>query len=217
MMGVLDGKIAVVTGAGAGYGRAIALALGSAGATVLAADRDPDFAEDTAAAIRELGGSAEGFAVHPCDSRGMRAMAGATVQHFGHIDLWVAAPLATPPGALLEATDEQWHAFLEDAVVAPQVAVQACAREMLASGHAGEILLVAPPEGDEPAAHMVRMNTLALARWWNTELAGRGIRVEALEPIAHRHAEGVHGLVAVACVSVSGDAGMAGVFAAGSG
>ncbi|HMS58758.1 MAG TPA: SDR family NAD(P)-dependent oxidoreductase [Tepidiformaceae bacterium] len=58
----LEDNVAVVMGAGAGYGRAVAIALGQAGAIVLAADRDPELAEDTAATVRELGGSGEGFA-----------------------------------------------------------------------------------------------------------------------------------------------------------
>ncbi len=210
----LEDNVAVVMGAGAGYGRAVAIALGQAGAIVLAADRDPELAEDTAATVRELGGSGEGFAVHPCDGRGVRAMASATVQHFGRIDVCVVAPFPPAPGPLVEAADERWHAYLEEALVAPQVAIQACVREMLATGHAGDIILVAPPD-DPGAAGLVRAGTLALARWWEAELRPTGIRVAALEPRHHDATDSLHALVAVACVTVTAEASAPGAFAAG--
>jgi len=213
MGGTLHGRVVVVMGAGTAYGRAVALALGRAGATVLAADRDPDLAEDTAAAIREDGGWGEGFAVEPCDGRGVRAMASATVQHLGRIDACVVAPLPPPPGNLVDAPDDRWHAFLGEALIAPHVAIQACVREMLAGHHPGDIILVAPP--DEPgAAAMVRANVLALARWWAAELADTPIRVEALEPRAEPAPVTLHALVAVACLGIDAP-GVSALFAAG--
>jgi len=213
MGGPLDGKVVVVMGAGAGYGRAVARTVGRAGATILAADRDPDLAEDTAAAIREDGGWGEGFAVEPCDGRGVRAMASATVQHLGRIDACVVAPLPPPPGSLVDATDERWHAFLEEALIAPQVAIQACVREMLAGRHPGDIILVAPPE--EPGASaMVRANVLALARWWAADLASTAIHVEALEPRPDPAPASLHAFVAVACVGIDAE-GVSALFAAG--
>ena len=147
-------------------------------------------------------------------SSAVRAMASATVQHFGRIDVCVVAPLPPSPGPLVEAPDERWHAYLEDALVAPQVAIQACVREMLATGHAGDIILVAPP--DEPgAAGLVRAGTLALARWWEAELRPTGIRVAALEPRHHESADSLHALVAVACVTVTVEAATPGAFAVG--
>ncbi len=58
-MNRLDGKHAVVTGAGSGIGRAIALGLAAEGAAVLAADIDPETAARTAEEIAEAGGRAE--------------------------------------------------------------------------------------------------------------------------------------------------------------
>jgi len=58
----LQGKNAVVTGAGRGIGRAIALQLAEAGARVAAADIDPDNADDTSAAIQESAG--ESLSIH---------------------------------------------------------------------------------------------------------------------------------------------------------
>ncbi len=58
----LEGKIAVVTGAGQGIGRAIAIHLAEAGASVAAADINADTVQDTSAAIAESGG--ESLAIH---------------------------------------------------------------------------------------------------------------------------------------------------------
>jgi NAD(P)-dependent dehydrogenase (short-subunit alcohol dehydrogenase family) len=65
-MGVLDGKIAIVTGAGQGIGRGIALALAKEGARVAVADIDGDDASAVAAQIEATGGAA---LAHRCDIR----------------------------------------------------------------------------------------------------------------------------------------------------
>ena len=67
MTGLLDGRIALITGAGSGIGEAIAYAMAEAGARVIAADIDESTAERTAAAI---GREAEGFACDVTDRVG---------------------------------------------------------------------------------------------------------------------------------------------------
>ncbi len=59
----VDGRVAVVTGAGSGIGRGCALALAGAGATVVCADVHADTAEETAEQIRAAGGNGEGTAL----------------------------------------------------------------------------------------------------------------------------------------------------------
>ena len=57
-MGMIDGKVAIVTGSGRGIGGATARKLGAEGALVVVSDIDPAPAEETVAAIRDAGGSA---------------------------------------------------------------------------------------------------------------------------------------------------------------
>ena len=87
----LTGRRAVVTGAGRGIGRAVALGLAREGARVALVARDRDALEQTAAAVRELGAEA---LVHPADTRdddAVRAMVAAVVGAWGGVDVLVNA------------------------------------------------------------------------------------------------------------------------------
>ncbi|HEX9806739.1 MAG TPA: SDR family NAD(P)-dependent oxidoreductase, partial [Alteraurantiacibacter sp.] len=89
-MGILDGQVALVTGAGRGFGRAIAERFASEGANVALAARSKDQLDEVAAAIRADGG--EAIAV-PCDITSPAAIGDAisTVEdHFGSVGLLVS-------------------------------------------------------------------------------------------------------------------------------
>jgi NAD(P)-dependent dehydrogenase (short-subunit alcohol dehydrogenase family) len=88
-MKVLDGRLALVTGAGRGLGAAIARGLAEAGATVVVADIAPGLALETAAAI-----SAAGYRAHPlhldvADRPGLAAAAETVAREFGHVSILV--------------------------------------------------------------------------------------------------------------------------------
>ena len=86
MGGMLDGKAALITGAGNGIGRATALLFAQEGARVAAADLNLDGAQETAAAIRESGGEAIALAVEVVEAEQVEAMLDAAVEAFGRID-----------------------------------------------------------------------------------------------------------------------------------
>lgn len=75
MTGLLDGHVALVTGAASGIGRAIALGFAAAGATVVATDRDPDGAQATAAAIRAARHRAVAYGLDVTDRQASAALA----------------------------------------------------------------------------------------------------------------------------------------------
>ena len=85
----LDGKIAVVTGAGSGIGRAIAVLLARQGARVTALDLGYDAARATATAIAEAGGQAEARACDVGEATGVSATFDAIVAAHGRIDILV--------------------------------------------------------------------------------------------------------------------------------
>ena len=86
MAGMLDGKAALVTGAGNGIGRATALLFAKEGARVAAADLNLEGAEETAAMIREAGGEAIALGVEVTEAEQVEAMLDAAVEAFGRID-----------------------------------------------------------------------------------------------------------------------------------
>jgi len=125
----LSGKIALVTGAGRGIGKAIALALAEAGADVAAVARTGSEVEATALEVRGLGRRAEAIEADVSDPKAVAEMASQALQHFERIDIVVnnaAAGFFQPliplpgyrpstdlPGFDTPTTDEAWHGTLE--------------------------------------------------------------------------------------------------------
>ena len=83
----LDQRVAVITGAGSGIGRAMALRFASEGARVLAADLDGDSAARTAEELRAAGAAAEPFTVNVVEPAQVRGMVEAARAAFGRIDI----------------------------------------------------------------------------------------------------------------------------------
>src|SRR3954467_1664615 len=85
--GRLDGKVAIVTGAGSGIGAATAALLAEAGASVVVGDIDRTGAHATADSICAAGGSAAAFAVDISDESQVASMVAHTIERFGGVDV----------------------------------------------------------------------------------------------------------------------------------
>ena len=86
-MAELEGKSALVTGAGVGIGRAIALTMADQGARVVVADLNEETAQETATLIREAGGDAHTFVADVSDEQRVSAMVEFTVKTFCSLDV----------------------------------------------------------------------------------------------------------------------------------
>ena len=107
---MLNGKVALVTGAGAGIGRAIAQAYAAAGASVMATDLDPATAEETAQSIRDGGGTATSMALDTTDPEQHHEVVAAVEQQFGRLDVAANnAGVTAPPVPTAELSVEQWE------------------------------------------------------------------------------------------------------------
>ncbi len=115
----LDGKVAIVTGAGGrgnSIGRAYALGLASAGAAVVVADLNADGAQRVAGEILDAGGKAIAAGVDITQPDSVAAMADAAVQAFGGVDILVnnAALMAElKGGSLLDMPNEEWDSIFD--------------------------------------------------------------------------------------------------------
>ncbi len=101
----LGGKTALVTGAGAGIGRSIALALSAAGARVVAADRDAQLARETAEHIAGHGGEALPVAADVADKLEAERVVELALERFQRIDILVNNAGIYPPAGVLPDID----------------------------------------------------------------------------------------------------------------
>jgi NAD(P)-dependent dehydrogenase (short-subunit alcohol dehydrogenase family) len=118
MAGRLQGKVAIVTGAGSvgpgwGNGRATAVRFAEEGAKIFAVDRNPDATAETVERVKAVGGE---VAVHQCDvtnSKSVAAMVEACLAHYGRIDVLVNNVGGSAHGGPVEMSEEVWDAQVD--------------------------------------------------------------------------------------------------------
>lgn len=126
----LDGRVALVTGASMGIGHDLALALASAGASVVAAARSTDLCDGLVDTIRAGGGTAAAVPLDLRDRSSIERAVGATVEAFGRIDILVNnAGLGTNHDALT-ATEAEWDELFAVNVRGLFFACQSAGRRM---------------------------------------------------------------------------------------
>src|SRR5450432_3766795 len=111
-MSQLTNQIAVVTGAGRGIGRAIALKFAAEGADVVCVSRTQENSDKVAAEIRALGRKAWAFAVDVADSAAVSAAAEKILADCGKVDILVNNAGVTRDGLVMRMSDEDWDTVL---------------------------------------------------------------------------------------------------------
>jgi NAD(P)-dependent dehydrogenase (short-subunit alcohol dehydrogenase family) len=181
-MRVLDGGLALVTGAGRGIGRGCALALAEAGTDIVAVSRSPGELERLAGEVRELGRNARPVALDVTHASVIRHL----IEELPPLDVLVVSAGTNVPEPLLEVSDEHLDALLALNVRATFVTLQAAARRMVEAGR-GSIVLVSSQMGHVGAPgrsvycatkHAVEGLTKAAA----LELAPHNVRVNSVAP-----------------------------------
>jgi NAD(P)-dependent dehydrogenase (short-subunit alcohol dehydrogenase family) len=109
----LDGRVAIVSGAGRGIGRATALELARMGADVVVAELDRANAEETAREITRLGRRAIALKVDVTSPSDLREMAERTMRALGRIDILVNNAGIYRAAATLDVTDDLWNAVMD--------------------------------------------------------------------------------------------------------
>src|ERR1700722_15729892 len=126
MTGLLEGRRALVTGAGRGIGAAIALKFAQAGADVALAARSVQQLEEVKARIEKLGRKALVIPTDMGDRRQVLRLVDACLGGFGGIDGVVSnAGMSGPFGPLRDVSPEEWHAVQETNLEGPLTLLQA--------------------------------------------------------------------------------------------
>jgi NAD(P)-dependent dehydrogenase (short-subunit alcohol dehydrogenase family) len=179
----LDGKRALVTGAGRGLGRAIALALAAAGADLVLLSRTPREIEAVAAAIAAAGGGARAV---PCDVTDREAVRGAFAG-LDRLNILVNNAGVNRPQPFLEVDDETLDRMIALNVTAAFRVAQEAARLMAAQG-GGVIVNMSSQMGhvgserDRTVYVMTKHAVEGLTKAMAAELAPKGIRVVSIAP-----------------------------------
>ena len=118
-MGMLEGKVAILTGAGRGIGAAAAKLFAAEGALVVVSDLDPNPAEETASAIKNAGGKAIVVAGDVTDAAFPAQLIKATLDTYSGIDIIVNNAGYTWDGVIQNMTDKQWYAMIDVHTTAP--------------------------------------------------------------------------------------------------
>lgn len=182
----LAGRVALVTGAGKGLGRAIALGFVQAGADVFLVARTRADLDAVAQEARALGAKAAVGAADVTDTTQITAAVEAAQREFGHIDILVNGAGSSLRKATLELSDEEWDSVIASNLSSTFKMCRAVGRLMLAQG-GGSIINIASTAGvrgragNAPysAAKAAVINfSKAIAMEW----ASSGVRVNVLAP-----------------------------------
>ncbi|HEY7060171.1 MAG TPA: SDR family NAD(P)-dependent oxidoreductase [Chloroflexota bacterium] len=127
----IDGRVAIVTGAGSGIGRAICLQLAREGVHVAAVDLDPETAAATARAVSELGRASQAHGLDVADRAAVQAMADQVRGAWGRIDVLVACAGINFHRSVLETTEADWDRLLDTHLKGTLFCVQAVLPTMM--------------------------------------------------------------------------------------
>ena len=198
MAGRIEGRVAVVTGAGNGIGRACAVRFAEEGAAVVCADILDGPGRATVELLEQSGGRAVFCRVEAATRADNHEMAELAVSAFGRLDVLVTAAgishgdyrsgdmenetkriaeglaLAEHPGrAFVELELENWQRVIDVNLTGTMLAMQACASKMLDAGTQGSIITIASIAAKNPDAGPVAYTVSKAGVWMLTKKAAR--------------------------------------------
>ena len=184
---LLEGKVAVITGASRGIGRAIALHFAQAGARVVVSSRKYDNVQAVADEIVKSGGEAVPVQAHVGRPEDVTALVQHTIDTFGRLDIAVNNAATNPHfGSLLDADEGQWDKILDTNVKGSFRVCKAAVPHTADSG-GGKIINMASIAGLRPSPGMgvysvSKASLVMLTQVLAQELGSSNIQVNAIAP-----------------------------------
>ena len=186
-MGLLDGKVAVITGAARGIGKAIALKYASEGADVAFTDLViNEAAEDTISEIAAYGHKVKGYASNAAKFDETQTVVEEIIKDFGRIDILVNNAGITKDGLVMRMSEEQWDAVIAVNLKSAFNFIHAVVPQM-ARQKGGSIINMASIAGQMGNPGQVnyassKAGLIAMAKSVAKEMGSRGIRANAIAP-----------------------------------
>jgi 3-oxoacyl-(acyl-carrier-protein) reductase len=186
-MGMLDGKVALITGAARGIGKAIALKFASEGADVAFTDLViNEAAEETISEIAAFGHKVKGYASNAANFDETHAVVEEILKEFGHIDILVNNAGITKDGLVLRMSEAQWDAVIAVNLKSAFNFIHAVIPSM-ARQKGGSIINMASIAGQMGNPGQInyassKAGLIAMAKTVAKEMGSRGIRANAIAP-----------------------------------
>jgi len=186
-MGLLDGKVAIITGASKGIGRALGLRFGREGAAVICAARSADLVKETAAQVKAAGGRALAVVCDAAVEDDVRRMVAAGVKEFGKIDTLVNnAGDGGPTKPVQDYTMEDWRYTIDSCLTSSYLCTRFAVPEMIRCG-GGAIVNISSGAGRRGLPYRIgycsaKAGQVGMTYGMALELAEHGIRVNCVAP-----------------------------------
>lgn len=182
----LDGRVAIVTGAGQGIGRGVALCLAQAGAHVVVADAVRDRLAQVTAEVEALGVRSLGVQVDVTKADSVEGMVLSTLTHFGKVDILVNNAGVVVVKPIADQTEADWDKVLDVNLKGVFLCCHRVVREMVKqrSGAIVNIASIAAFHYTVPHVPYAasKAGVVAITRDLAYEVARYGVRVNAIAP-----------------------------------
>ena len=178
----LSGRSAVITGAGGGIGKAIALELSANGVHCNVFDRASELVESTVSEITKIGGKATGYV---CDVTEETALNG-IADSIKNCDILVNAAGLVRPGALAELTTDEWNDLLKVNLTGYFLMARTFTPHLVASGNGAMVHIASisssNPQGSSGAYSVSKAGVVIMSKQLAFELGSQGVRSNTVSP-----------------------------------
>jgi NAD(P)-dependent dehydrogenase (short-subunit alcohol dehydrogenase family) len=186
-MGMLDGRVAIITGASKGIGRALALRFGREGARVICAARSADLVKETTAEVNKAGNRAVAFTGDLSREDDVRRLVAAGLEAFGKIDALVNnAGDGGPTKPVQDYTVEDWRYTIDSCLTSSYLCIRFVVPEMIKAG-GGAIVNISSGAGRRGLPYRIgycsaKAGQVGMTYGMALELAPHNIRVNCVAP-----------------------------------